>query len=317
MNRTALSKRLQLEIESPMGAAQWLKQFDDHLSRVQGLALSSRRNYCFFVGRFLASYCGTAAPDWSSLRGEDLAIFVHREASRLKRHARGGPATAIRALLRYLVFVGAIRVGLEAAIPQIPRWKHAALPRYLSAAEVERVLASVSDDTPKARRDHAILLLLARTGMRAVEVAQLKLDDIDWREGNLWIRSGKSRRERRLPLVQDVGAALCAYLEHGRAPCPSRTVFLRVLSPFDPLHDSAAVCKIARRALTRAGIINSPAAAHLFRHSSATRMIRSGASFKEIADVLGHASLKTTAIYAKLDLAALSLVSLPWPENAP
>jgi hypothetical protein len=142
MNRSAFSKQLQPEVTSAgVWAAEWLKDFDDYLSRVQGLALSSRRNYCFFVGRFLASYCGTAGPVWSSLRGEDLAIFVHREASRLKRHARGGPATAIRALLRYLVFVGAIRVGLEAAIPQIPRWKHAALPRYLSAAEVERVVS--------------------------------------------------------------------------------------------------------------------------------------------------------------------------------
>ncbi len=317
MNRTAFSEGLQVEAQSPpKGAARWLKDFEDHLSRVQGLALNTRRSYCFFVRRFLAGYCGTAVPDWSALRGADLAMFVHRESTRLKRYARGGPATAIRALLRYLVFVGAIRVGLEAAIPRMPRWTHAAVPRYLPAAEVERVVAGVLDDTPKGRRNHAILLLLARTGLRAIEVAQLTLDDINWREGNVWIRSGKSHRERRLPLAEDAGAALCAYLEHGRPPCPSRTIFLRVLPPFDPFHGSAAVCRIARRALTRAGV-SSPAAAHLFRHSSATRMIRSGASFKEIADVLGHASLKTTAIYAKLDLAALSRVSLPWPENAP
>jgi integrase/recombinase XerD len=317
MNLPAVSEGLQVEAQSfPNGAERWLKDFDDHLSRVQGLALSSRRSYCFFVRRFLAGYCGPAGPDWSSLRGEDLAMFVHREASRLKRYARGGPATAIRALLRYLAFVGAVRAGLEAAIPRMPRWTHAALPRYLPAVELERVVAGVLDDTAKGRRDHAILLLLARMGLRAVEVAQLTLDDINWQEGNLWIRSSKSRRERRLPLAEDVGAALCAYLEHGRPCCTRRTVFLRVLPPFDPLHNSAAVCKIARRALTRAGV-SSPAAAHLFRHSSATRMIRSGASFKEIADVLGHASLKTTAIYAKLDLAALSRVSLPWPENAP
>jgi site-specific recombinase XerD len=318
MNRTAFAKALQPEVPSPgVLAAQWLRDFDDYLSRVQGLAPGTRRSYCFFVTRFLASYCGTAAPDWPSLRGDDLAIFVQAEAARLKRYARRAPATAIRALLRFLAFVGAIRNGLEAAVPRLPQWKCAALPRYLSAAEVERVVAGVAADTPKGRRDHAILLLLARTGLRAVEVAQLQLDDIDWQEGNLWIRPGKSRRERRLPLAHDVGAALCSYLEHGRPPCPSRTVFLRVLPPFDPLRNSAAVCKIARRALNRAGIVNSPAAAHLFRHSSATQMIRSGASFKEIADVLGHASLKTTAIYAKLDLTTLSVVSLPWPEIAP
>lgn len=212
MNRTFL-KTLQPEVVSPgVQAAQWLKDFDDYLSQVQGLAAGTRRNYCFFVTRFLARYCGTAAPDWSSLRGDDLAIFVQAEAARLKRHARRGPATAIRALLRFLVFVGAIRNGLEAAVPLLPQWKYAALPRYLSAAEVERVVASVAADTPKGRRDHAILLLLARTGLRAGEVAQLKLDDIDWQEGNLWIRPGKSRRERCLPLAHDVGTALCAYL---------------------------------------------------------------------------------------------------------
>jgi integrase/recombinase XerD len=317
MNLQAVSEGVHVGAQSARsGAERWLKDFEDHLSRVQGLALSSRRSYCFFARRFLAGYCGTAAPDWTSLRGEDLAMFVHRESSRLKRYARRGPATAIRALLRYLVFVGAIRGGLEAAIPRMPRWTHAAVPRYLPAAEVERVVAGVLADTPKGRRDRAILLLLARMGLRAVEVAQLTLEDINWQEGNLWIRSDKSHRERRLPLPKDVGAALCAYLEHGRPRCTSRTVFLRVLPPFDPLRNSAAVCKIARRALTRAGV-SSPAAAHLFRHSSATRMIRSGASFKQIADVLGHASLKTTAIYAKLDLGALSRVSLPWPENAP
>jgi site-specific recombinase XerD len=160
-------------------------------------------------------------------------------------------------------------------------------------------------------------MLLARMGLRAVEVAQLTLDDIDWRSGSLRIRRGKSRRERCLPLAQDVGAALCDYLEHGRQPCTSRTVFLRVLAPLSPLRNSAAICKIARRALTRAGIVNTPAAAHLFRHASATRMLTSGASFNEIADVLGHVSLQTTAIYAKLDLAALSAVSLPWPGSTP
>ena len=151
MDLPTVSQGLQVEAHSsPTGADQWLKDFDDHLSRVQGLALSSRRSYCFFVRRFLAGYCGPAAPDWSSLRGEDLAMFVHREASRLKRHARGGPATAIRALLRYLTFVGAVRVGLEAAIPRMPRWTHAAVPRYLQAAEVERVVAGVLTDMSAA-----------------------------------------------------------------------------------------------------------------------------------------------------------------------
>lgn len=314
MNHTAFPYR---QNSPDTEASRWLKGFDDHLSHVQGLAPRTRQAYCAVVSCFLDGFCGPGMPDWSSLRSEHLTTFVRREASRLKRNARRTPAVAIRALLRYLKFDGAIGSGMEAAVPRTPRWKLAALPPSLSAAQTERVIAHISTDTPKGRRDRAILLLLARMGLRAVEAAQLTLDDIDWRSGRLWIRRGKSRRDRCLPLPQDVGDARCDYLEHGRQPCPSRLVFLRVLAPHSPLRNSAAVCKIARRALARAGIVNTPAAAHLFRHASATRMLTSGASFNEIADVLGHISLKTTAIYAKLDLAALSAVSLPWPGSRP
>jgi site-specific recombinase XerD len=317
MNNTAVSEALQQAIRPPgIDAPQCLKDFGDHLVRVQGLAPRTRQSYCFWVSRFLARFNATAASDWSSLRGEDLTAFVQQEASRLHRNSRASPGTAIRAFLRYLTFLGVIRSGLEAAVPRMPRWKHAELPRYLPSAEVERVVGTVSDGTPKGLRNHAILLLLARTGLRAVEVSKLSLDDIDWVAATICIPSTKSHRERRIPLVQDVGAALFLYLKNGRPPCRSRTIFLRTLRPFDPFLGSAAICRIARRALTRAGILNTPAAAHLFRHSAATGMLRGGATFKEIADVLGHASLKTTGIYAKLDLAALSRVALPWPENA-
>lgn len=314
MNKTSFPDR---QKSTDSDASRWLNGFDEHLFHVQGLAARTRGEYCAVVRRFLGAFCGPATPDWSSLRSEHLTSFVSREASRLKRNARRTPAVAIRALLRYLKFQGAIRAGMEAAVPRTPRWRLAALPPSISAAEIEHVVANVAADTPKGRRDRAILLLLARMGLRAAEVAQLTLDDIDWRSGGIWIRGGKSRRERYLPLAQDVGAALCDYLEHGRQLCAARTVFLRVLAPFSPLRNSAAVCKIARRALTRAGIVNTPAAAHLFRHASATRMLTSGASFNDIADVLGHVSLKTTAIYAKLDLAALSAVSMPWPGSMP
>ena len=249
------------------------------------------------------------------MRGEDYAAFVHREASRLKRNANESPGTAIRALLRYLTFTGAIPAGMEAAVPRMRRWKHAALPRYLSPVEIERVVASVLDNTSNGQRDHAILLLLARTGLRAAEVTQLTLDDVDWTEGILHIRSAKSRRERSLPLAKDVGAALCNYLERGRPRCGCRVIFLRAVPPFDPFRNAAGVCKVARRALKRARIVQRPIGTHLFRHSAATGMLRGGASFKEIADVLGHKSLETTTIYAKLDLPALARVSLPWPGS--
>ena len=316
MNKITVPDRQPKQADSPSTpASQWLTGFGDYLLNIQGLTPGTHRDYCAVVSRFLDGFCGRAAPDWSLLRGEYLTSFVRVEASRLKRHARETPAVAIRALLRYLRLIGAVRPGLEAAVPRTPRWRHAGLPPSLSAEEVEHVLASVATDTRTGLRNRAILLLLARMGLRAIEVSQLTLDDIDWRSGSLLIRKTKSRRDRRLPLPQDAGTALYEYLRCGRRRCSSRRVFLRVLSPTSPFRNSAAVCKIARRAVTRAGIVNAPAAAHLFRHASATLMLTSGASFNEIADVMGHVSLKTTAIYAKLDLAALSAVSLPWPGS--
>lgn len=318
MAKTAsVSATPQHELVLSVGAKKCLNKFDDYLLRVKGVAPGTRKTYCFWVRRFLAGFCGSAAPDWSALRGTDLSVFVKNEASRLKRNGRGAPGIAMRAFVRYLIFLGVVQDGLQGAIPQRPRWRHVGLPRHLPPADVDRVVAGALDGTTRGRRNYAILLLLARTGLRAHEVAQLSLDDVDWRQGIINIRSKKSRNERRLPLAHDVGAALVDYLEHCRPPCSSRTIFLRVIPPFDPFFGSAGICRLVRRALTRAGLLNTPSAAHLFRHSAATRMLRGGASFKEIADVLGHAAISTTAIYAKLDIARLSRVAMPWPGIAP
>ncbi len=300
-----------------VAAMQCLDKFDDYLLRVKGVAPGTRKTYCFWVRRFLAGFCGLGAPDWPALRGSHLAVFIENEASRLKRNGRGVPGMAMRGFVRYLVFLGLAQEPLYGAIPQRPRWRHVGLPRFLPQADVDRVVAGAADGTTTGRRNYAILLLLARTGLRVHEVAQLSLDDIDWREGVINVRSKKTRNERRLPLAHDVGAAIVDYLEHGRPPCGSRTIFLRVTPPFVPFLGSAGICRLTRRALTRAGLHNTPAAAHLFRHTAATRMVRGGASFKEIADVLGHAAISTTAIYAKLDTAGLSRVAMPWPGETP
>lgn len=195
------------------------------------------------------------------------------------------------------------------------QWKHAALPAFLSIDEVDRVLTQCRDDTPIHRRDRAILLLLARLGVRASEVAHLCLDDIDWRQGQVTIRAGKSGRERGLPLSADVGAALVAYLQDGRPKRRHRALFLQARPPYGALSAGAVTC-LAQRALHHADVAARRPGAHVFRHSAATRMVRGGATFKQIADVLGHARIETTAIYAKLDLAALTRVALPWPGDA-
>jgi integrase/recombinase XerD len=160
------------------------------------------------------------------------------------------------------------------------------------------------------------LLLLSRLGIRALEAAQLQLDDVDWHTGCLLIRASKTHRERNLPLAEDVGQALVDYLRDGRPQTDSRNIFLEHTAPFCPLRTSSAITKAVKRLLKKTGIERRSAGAHLFRHTAASQMVCRGASFKEVADVLGHRSLQTTGIYAKLDLAALSQVALPWPGGA-
>jgi len=219
----------------------------------------------------------------------------------------------MRSFLRFLVFQGEIRPGWEAAAPPPPQWTHAALPVRLTPEEVERVVAVYHDGTARSLRNRAMLLLLARLGLRAGEIIALRLEDIDWYEGRLFIRPGKTHQERCLPLPQAVGHALAAYLKDGRSRSDSRQIFLQGRAPFAPLTTNAAVRWVVQQALRRAGISKRPRlGSHLFRHTVASQMLNRGASFKDVADVLGHRCLQTTSIYAKLELEALAAVALPW-----
>lgn len=301
------------EVLPPSGAEQWLSRYDHYLKHALGSAPATRQKQLYFAKRFLATLYGSGVPDWSLLRAEAVTEFVQQEAARRRGFGRKSPARAIRSLLRYLVTQGDIPAGLEAAVPTISSWKLASLPVHLSAEEVARVIQACADGTPMGLRNHAILLLLARLGLRAKEVARLSLDDIDWTEGCLLIRAGKTHHERLLPLPEDVGQALITYLQQGRPASSHRSLFLQHTAPFHSLQTASAISSIVRHSLSRAGLQARCQGAHLFRHTIATQMVCRGASFKEVADVLGHQSLETTFIYAKLDLAALSGVALPWP----
>jgi site-specific recombinase XerD len=202
---------------------------------------------------------------------------------------------------------------LEAAALTPRQWTHDTIPQRLTTDEVERVLALYTGKAPTDLRNRAILILLARLGLRAHEVISLSLDDINWHEAHLIIRTRKTRHERMLPLSQDVGGALADYLRWGRPVTTSRVIFLHCRAPFRPFSGSAAISRIAARALVRTGVTgHARLGAHVFRHTAASGMVNRGASFKDVADVLGHQSLQTTGIYAKLDLDALSEVALPW-----
>ncbi len=288
-----------------------LQPFDEYLDRVSGVSIGTRRIYLLYARSFLQMRFGEAEPNWSTLSAEDVADFVRVKAATVTTSL---PTTAVRALLRYLATTGAVRPGLDGAVPTIRRWKHASLPRHLTDDAVKAVLGSCDEATPIGVRDRAILLLLVRLGLRAGEVAALTLDDFDWRHGHLLVRATKSRRERTLPLPDEVGRAIVAYLRCARPHRSHRAVFVRVdrRSPFEPLK-VWGVTDVAQRALAKAGLRMTRPGAHVLRHTAATHMVRRGASFKEVADVLGHASLQTTGIYAKLDLETLARVAMPWP----
>ena len=222
--------------------------------------------------------------------------------------------TALRMFLRFLSVEGRCTAGLESAIPVVAHWRLASLPKYLQAEEVERLIASCDLDSPVGKRDRAILLLLARLGLRAGDIVQLLLNDIDWKGAEIHV-FGKGRRHTRLPLTQEIGQAVAAYLQYGRPRTTADALFVSCRAPFQAFGSHCAVSVIVDRALHRAGVTRpSRGAAHLLRHSAAASMLRQGASLRDIAAVLRHRSIETTQIYAKVDVVALQQIVQPWPR---
>lgn len=280
------------------------------------------RRRCGATDQTIVRYLAEAAR-WSPSLGEDPAaynaiairqIVLDQPASRSRQSVRL-TATVLRAYLRFLAASGACRPELVHAVPYAPRRRDAALPRFLSPATVERIIASCDPATPVGIRDRAILVLLARLGLRAGDVCQLKLGDVDWASGRLRV-DGKSRRPAQLPLPQDAGDALLAYIEQVRPTVREDCIFLRIQAPFRPFASSAEIARIVAVARSRAGVEGTPSGAHVFRHSLATAMVRSGSSLETVGAVLRHRSPDTTAIYAKVDLAMLARVAQPWPGDA-
>ena len=223
-------------------------------------------------------------------------------------------ATALRMFLRFLIAHGQCPVGLEAAIPTVAHWRLASLPRYLPPEDVERLIASCDRASAVGQRDRAILLLLARLGLRAGDIVHLRLSDIDWKNASISF-CGKGHRHTRLPLSQEVGQAIVAYLKKGRPRTDADTLFIRCRAPFCAFCSPAAVSCIADRAFRRASVARpSRGAAHFLRHSLATSLLRQGTSLEDIAAILRHCSIETTQIYAKVDIPSLRQIAQPWPE---
>jgi site-specific recombinase XerD len=219
--------------------------------------------------------------------------------------------------LRFLIAEGQCAVGLDAAIPTAAHWRLASLPRYLPPKDVERLIASCDRGSAVGRRDRAILLLLARLGLRAGDIANLRVSDIDWEGASIQV-CGKGRCHTRLPLSQEVGQAIVAYLKNGRPQTSIDAVFISSLAPRHPFGSGGAISDIVKRALRRAGVVRpNRGAAHLLRHSLATSLLRQGTSLQDIAAILRHRSIETTQIYAKVDICSLRQIAQPWPEVQP
>lgn len=294
-----------------------LTEFDRYLDGQRGCVEATRKGYRREAGAFLLRVFPGRRIDWTRLTAEQIAEFVGDRARKLSFVSRQNPATAIRSFLRYLTGEGLIRAGLEGAIPPIGRSKHATIPRHVTPEQLESVLALCSGEGPGGMRDRAMLLLCARLGLRPSEALRLTLQDLDWTTGCVLLRAGKTSRERVLPLPEDAGAALARYLQKARPVSGERTVFLSCVPPHKPLRSSSVMASLVTRLLRQAGIGAPCSGAYVLRHTLATTLVRRGASFKEVADILGHSSLTTTGIYAKLDLASLAQVAPPWPGGMP
>jgi integrase/recombinase XerD len=262
--------------------------------------------------RVVQALLGTVGDNPTGLDAAGVRRFVLEYIRQHAPASAGCVTTVVRCFLRWLVVHGRCSPDLVAAVPAMPTWRLATLPRYLADADVERILAACDRPSAVARRDRAMLLLLARLGLRAGDVVALRLGDIEWARGRLRV-VGKGRRETRLPLPQDAGDAMLGYLEAERPAAATDHVFLTARPPIHPLR-SSGVRDVVCRAIGRAGVQAPSRGTHLLRHSLATRLLREGATLDAIGAVLRHRDVNTTALYAKVDVARLRQVAQPWPD---
>ncbi len=295
-----------------------LKEYDNYLQKERCLSLATRINYGPFVHHFLMGRFGRGRVDLSVLRAADVIKFVRRTAGQVKGKRVLLMTTALRSFLRFARYRGEITLDLATCVPPVASWSLSTLPKSLPPAQVEQVLAHACErSTAAGRRDYAILLLLARLGLRGGEVCSLVLEDIDWESSRIAIR-GKGDRVARLPMPADVGKAIAAYLQNGRPRVSGdRRLFLRVRAPLTGFKGQGSVGSVVKHALQRAKIDSPRKGSHQFRHTLASTMLQKGSSLSEIGELLRHRSPDTTAIYAKVDLLSLRSLALPWPGGAP
>jgi site-specific recombinase XerD len=292
---------------------QLVDEYRDWLLGERGLAPSTVRGSAGHARRFLTERVSPGDPRGvHGITAAEVNGFLLRECARVSTGTAGRCTYWLRSLLRYLAVRGLATPGLADAVPRVARWRDATIPQFPARLDIDRLLAACDRDQPAGARDFAVLVLLARLGLRAVEVSRLRLADLDWRAGKITV-NGKAHRRDELPLPGDVGEAIAAHLEHrGRRPGEPH-VFLTVHAPIRQL-DPSGVRTIVRNACRRARVDRM--SAHRLRHALASDLLREGASMIDIGQVLRHNQLESTAIYAKVDLVRLRLAASPWPGES-
>ena len=303
--------------KAAQGPADLIAQdYQHYLVHERSLGEDTIKGYIAIMRRFLSHRFSDQKVKLKNLGAKDVGEFVLHDTTRQGRRACQHATTALRSFFGFLFQNGKIATNLALSVPTVAGWRLSELPRYLTPAQVEKVLKVCDRRRKYGKRNYAILLLLARLGLRAGEVVSLELDDIDWNAGELRIH-GKGARVDKLPLLEDVGGALADYLQKARPRSSARRVFIHMKAPYEGFgRPCNGICCIVRRALKAAELNPPNKGAHILRHSLATRMLRNGASLSEIGRVLRHQGIQTTEIYAKVNLDALRALAQPWPGGA-
>ncbi|AAB92467.1 DNA integration/recombination/inversion protein (plasmid) [Sinorhizobium fredii NGR234] len=312
-SQNAIAEEIEVD-HNPSAVEQHVQAYERHLRDARALSRQTIINYRPVVRDFLSFRFGDGEISLAQLRAADVTDFVQKKVSRLNMRRAKIVTTALRSFLSYARYRGDITSDLAAAVPIVANWSLSSIPRAIGRDDVSRLLSSIDRDTPIGCRDYAMILALARLGLRSSEVVTLELDDIDWVAGRIRVRGKHGRNE--LPLPADVGEAIADYLWRARPRNASRRVFLRDKAPIRGFVGPSGLGSIVRRSLKRTGIDSPTKGTHQFRHGLASEMLRGGASLGEIGEVLGHRHVQTTAIYAKVDLDALRTLALPWPGEA-
>jgi len=301
------------QIISSASSEKVLDSFQEHLFSTQGLALRTCVARVFYLREFLECQRKRRriAVRLRELTPEVLLKHVLERSRHDSPQRLQAVAGALRSFARFLQVTGRNPLDLTSALPRIATMGRACLPDYLSSEQLKRLLGSIDPATASGLRNRAVILCLARLGLRAGEVARLALEDLQWRRGVVRLRSGKGRCERELPLPKDVGQAIAAYLRHRPRPLNSRRVFCGVRHA--AALSSAAITQVAKRALHHAAIKTARPGAHLLRRTLASHLVQRGATLKAVADLLGHRCLETTRLYANVNFPMLSQVARPWP----